>query len=148
MCYRIATAVWALVLVACFATPGRAQGTSEPKGTTYDVVFVFGDTNYTGTMNLTFDKDVISGSMTIASPVPVTAKVAGTRKGTKLAFDYQYSMAGDQPCTGQVTIDATMDPKTDSASGTAHAVGCSDDPLDGTFSIKRAAEKGTDSSRH
>lgn len=149
MCHRIVTAVCALVSVACFALPSRAQENqpaSAQKGTPYDVVFVFSDTNYTGTMTLTFDKDVISGSMTITSPVPVTAKVAGTRNGTKLTFDYPYAMAGDQPCNGHVTIEATLDPKTDSASGTAHTIGCSDDPLDGTFSLKRAAGTGAGSS--
>lgn len=147
MCHRIATAVWVLVSIACFAAPGRAQENppAPAGGTTYDVVFVFSDTSYTGTMTLTFDKDVVSGSMTITSPVPVTAKVAGTRKGTKLTFDYAYAMAGDQPCNGQVTIEATMDPKTGTASGTAHAVGCSDDPLDGTFSLTRAQGKGAGS---
>jgi hypothetical protein len=79
--------------------------------------------------------------MAIESPAPVTGKVAGKRDGSRLAFDYPYSMGGDQPCDWRVTVDATLDQKTDSASGSARSVGCSDQPMDGTFSLKRHEEK-------
>jgi uncharacterized protein YdeI (BOF family) len=123
-----------------FAQTEATTGT-QPKGTTYDATFTFGDTTYSGTMTLTFAKEgAVSGTMAIESPVPVKGNVVGKRDGTKLTFDYPYSMAGDQPCDGRVTIDATIDEK-DNASGTAHSVGCSDQPVDGTFSLKRHEEK-------
>lgn len=130
----------ALALTAALTSVAFAQSAAAPagndKGTIYDVAFTFGDTTYTGTMTLTFTKATISGTMKIDSPVPVTGDVAGKRDGTKLTFDYPFSMAGDQPCDGRVTIDATLDQKADSASGTAHSVGCGDQPIDGTFSLK------------
>ncbi len=140
MLRRLRVTSCALVCAAAFHAPlvaqAPTQAASNGEGTSYDVAFTFQDTTYTGTMKLTFNKDVISGTMTITAPVPVTATVAGTRKDTKLTFDYSYSMGGDQPCDGRVTIDATIDSKTDNASGTARTVGCSDQPLDGTFSMK------------
>ena len=145
MSIRIQSFACALVVTAGVTSVALAQTETKPapdaKGTTYDVAFTFGDTTYSGTMKLTFAKDTISGTMTIDSPVPVTGTVAGKRDGTKLTFDYPYSMGGDQPCSGRVTIEAKMDQKSDSASGTAHSVGCSDQPLDGTFSLKRPPDR-------
>jgi len=138
----IACALALAVAVApiVFAHP-QSTSASKDKGTVYDAAFTFGDTTYRGTMTLTFDKNVVSGAMKIDSPVPVTGTVAGKRDGTKLTFAYPFSMGGDQPCDGRVTIDATMDQKADTASGTARSVGCGDQPVDGTFSLKRHEDK-------
>jgi hypothetical protein len=144
MFQRMVSALGLTLALLSVASSAFAQGATKApaakKGSVYDVEFVFDTTSYVGTMTLAIAKGVVSGSMVIETPVKVTGDVAGTLKGTKLALDYPFQMSGDKPCTGQVAVDAAMDAKANAAQGTAHASGCGN-PVDGTFSIKRAAVK-------
>jgi hypothetical protein len=132
-------------IMTLVALPALGQGTKPAAapakdGTLYDVQFAFNNTTYAGTMTLKIAKGMVSGSMSIDTPAKVTGVVSGTLKSTKLALDYPFDMAGEQPCSGRVVIDATMDAKATAAQGTARATGCGD-PAEGTFSIKRAVKK-------
>jgi hypothetical protein len=144
MFQRMVSALGLTLALVSVASSALAQGATKApaakKGSVYDVEFVFDNTSYIGTMTLAIAKGVVSGSMAIEAPVKVTADVAGTLKGGKLALDYPFQMSGDKPCTGQVVVDAAMDAKANAAQGTAHASGCGN-PVDGTFSIKRAPVK-------
>lgn len=126
--------------VGLAAAPLSAQKAekSQAKEQKYDVAFVFEDTTYTGTMTLKVAGTDVTGTMAITAPVSVTADVAGTLKKDELALDYPFSMAGDQPCNGQVVVTAKMTADRASASGTARASGCGDQPLDGTVTLKKA----------
>jgi hypothetical protein len=87
-------------------------------------------------MQLTVTKGKVTGRMAIDNPAVVTGDVAGTLKGTAMALDYPYDVAGDQPCTGRVTVTATFDAKRTSAKGKAHAEGCGN-VLDGTVTLTK-----------
>ncbi len=109
---------------------------------TYNLVFDFGDTPYTGTMALTFAKETVTGTMKIESPMPVTGDVEGTLKGDALVLDYPFKMESES-CGGRVHVEGKMTEKQDGASGTAKTDGgCSPDgqPVSGTFTLKLAAE--------
>jgi hypothetical protein len=126
-----------LALAVAIAGPAFAQGAASPKGQTYDVSFSFNNgTTYTGTMSLAVTKGKVTGRMAIDSPAAVTGDVAGTLKGPALALDYPYTVEGDQPCTGRVTVTATFDAKRTAAKGTAHAEGCGNS-LDGTVTLTK-----------
>jgi hypothetical protein len=128
----------AAVLMTVVPSAAQKKAAKDQK---YDVSFVFEETTYNGTMTLTVEGTAVSGTMAISDPFTVTGDVAGTLKTDELALDYPFSMAGDQPCTGQVTIAAKMTADRASATGTAHATGCGDHPVDGTFALKKSADK-------
>jgi hypothetical protein len=130
----------AAVAAAAMSAPSlAAQKKGAPAEQKYDVSFTFDEATYSGTMTLKLGASV-TGAMNITEPMQVTGDVAGTLKKDELALDYAYSMAGDQPCTGRVTVTAKMSPDRSSATGTAHATGCSDHELDGTVTLKKSAE--------
>jgi hypothetical protein len=124
--------------VACASATSLAAQ-KAPKEQKYTVAFTFEDTTYTGTMTLKVADTAVSGAMEITDPIAVTGDVAGTLKKDELALDYPYTMGGDQPCTGRVTIAATMTADKSSATGTAHSTGCGDHDLDGSVSLKKIA---------
>ena len=137
----VAALVVAGVAAGASAQGPKAKASAPAKATTYDVTFAFAPGTYAGTMTLSVAKGSVSGKMLIDKPTSVTGDVAGTLKGNTLALDFAYTLTNDQgPCTGRVTVAATMDAKAAAGEGTAHADGCGD-PVDGTFSIKRAAAK-------
>lgn len=121
----------------------------EQKGTapatqsrTYNLVFDFGDTPYTGTMSLTIAKETVTGTMKIDSPMPVTGDVEGTLKGDALTLDYAFKMESES-CGGRVHVEGKMTARQDEAGGTAKTDGgCSPDgqPVSGTFSLKAVAD--------
>ena len=129
-----------LFLANSVMAQAKPPAPAAKKGSVYDVQFAFGDTTYSGKMTLAIVKGTVSGSMAMDTPTTVTGEVAGTLSNSKLALDYPYSMAGERPCTGRVVVQATMDAKDGGAQGTAHSSGCGD-PVDGTFTLKRAAAK-------
>src|SRR5689334_722320 len=124
--------VLTLVALPALGQAAKPAAPAAKDAAIYDAQFAFDNTTYVGTMTLKIVKGVVSGSMAIETPVKVTGVVSGTLKSTKLALDYPFEMAGEQPCSGHVVIDATMDEKATAAQGTAHATGCGD-PADGTF---------------
>lgn len=134
----LALSLAALLAAAPALAQARSSAPPAKKATVYDAEFVMNGTTYAGKMTLTITRGVVSGSMAIDTPTKVTGAVAGTLSSDKLALDYPFEMAGEQPCSGRVVVQATMDAKATAAAGSAHATGCGD-PADGTFSIKRAA---------
>jgi len=137
---RIAAAA---ILSAIAAVPVAAQKAAAPKAQEYHVEFVFPNNDaYVGTMTLTIAQGRVAGQMAIDTPHKVTGTVAGTLKATTLALDYPYEIAGDQPCTGRVTVNATFNATRTEAKGTTHADGCGD-PMDGQFTMtKSPARRG------
>jgi hypothetical protein len=129
---------------AAAAAQEKARGAdSAAKEQVYDVEFVFGETHYLGTMTLQVAKQgAVAGKMAIDRPGRVTGDVAGTLKDGALALDYAFTSDGDG-CSGRVVVDAKMTSQRDAADGTARATGCGDMPLEGTFSLKKAAKPGT-----
>lgn len=133
---------------AAFAQGAPAKGATKStvaKGQTYDVEFVFDNTPYSGTMVLQIAKKggPVGGKMEITRPSVVNGDVAGTLTGETLSLDYPFTMVQEN-CTGRVVVTAKMTPKRDVATGTATASGCGDNPLEGTFSLKKAAKPTTD----
>ena len=124
------------------AAPLVAQKSAAPKEQQYRVSFAFNNNEtYTGTMVLSFDQDKVSGKMEIDTPSTVTGTVAGTAKGDVLSLDYPYNVAGDQPCTGRVTVSAKLNAARTEAKGTTHAEGCGDS-LDGEFTMTKQEAGG------
>ena len=127
----------AAAIVTLAAAPLFAQK-SAPKPQIFGVAFAFSnDQTYTGTMTLTVDGEKVSGKMAIDDPQTVTGTVAGTLKGDTLALDYPFDVAGDQPCTGRVTVNAKFNAARTEAKGATHAEGCGDQPLDGEFTMTK-----------
>jgi hypothetical protein len=133
--------VWLAVVASAISAGAGAQETGRntaARGQVYDVEFVFGETHYLGTMTLEIARQgAVTGKMIIDRPGRVTGDVAGTLKKGVLALDYAFTSI-DDGCTGRVVVDAKMTGKREAADGTAHATGCGDAPLDGTFSLKKA----------
>src|SRR5512140_2284868 len=137
----------AAVCVASLAlTPAvrvQQKGSAPPpQPRTYNLVFNFGDSPYTGTMSLTIAKETVTGTMKIDSPMPVVGDVEGTLKGDALILDYAFKMESEG-CGGRVHVEGKMTEKQDEASGTAKTDGgCSPDgqAVSGTFSLKAIAE--------
>lgn len=131
-----------LIALALATAVHAQQKTTTPQPRTYNLVFDFGDTPYTGTMTLTFDKETVGGTMKIDSPMPVTGTVEGTLKEDALTLDYAFKMESES-CGGRVHVDGKMSAKQDEASGTAKTDGgCSPDgqPVSGTFTLKAVAD--------
>jgi len=129
--------VVAAAFAALAAIPLGAQKTAAPKEQPYHVTFAFNNNEtYTGTMTLTVEQEKVSGKMAIDTPATVTGDVAGTLKGDAMSLDYAYNVAGDQPCTGRVTVSAKFNAARTEAKGTTHAEGCGD-PLDGDFTMTK-----------
>ncbi|HSL22856.1 MAG TPA: hypothetical protein VK886_15095 [Vicinamibacterales bacterium] len=135
LCLFVACLISVTSIGAHLAAQEKPRTAPPAKGETYDVEFVF-DQNYTGTMMLRFVKGSVTGTMVIDAPTRVDGEVVGTLKGNALVLEYGYTMR-EQACTGRVRVDATMTGKRAAASGTARASGCSDEPLDGTVTLKR-----------
>jgi hypothetical protein len=136
-------AVCLLALALSPALHAQQKGTAPaPQPRTYNLVFDFGDTPYTGTMSLVIAKETVTGTMKIDSPMPVTGDVEGTLKGEVLTLDYAFKMESES-CGGRVHVDGKMTAKQDEASGSAKTDGgCSPDgqPVSGTFSLKAVAD--------
>jgi hypothetical protein len=135
--------VAAAVAGAVLSAPAFAQkAPTASKSQEYHVIFAFpSDRTYTGSMTLEIQKGKVTGKMGIDSPQTITGTVAGTLKGDALSLDYPFEVAGDQPCTGRVTVAATFNAARTEARGTTHAEGCGD-PQDGQFTMTNAGQKG------
>ena len=128
-----------LLALSLTAAPALAQKKTAkaPASQSYDATFVMNGTAYSGTMLLTIKGTTVTGTMNLTDPVAVDGTVAGTLKKGDLALDYPFTVHQDQPCTGRVTVTATMAPDRSTASGHAQSTGCGDDA--GDFSIKKSA---------
>lgn len=129
----------AAVVGAVLSAPAFAQkAPAASRSQEYHVIFAFpSEATYTGSMTLEIQKGTVSGKMNIDTPQAVTGAVAGTLKGAALSLDYPFQVAGDQPCTGRVTVAATFNAARTEAKGTTHSEGCGQ-PQDGQFTLTKA----------
>lgn len=136
----IAAAALALALglpgSGIMAAADQETGATD-KGQPYDAEFVLDNVLYTGTMTLKIAGTTVSGSMAIAQPIPVTGEVAGSLKGEALVLEYPFSAGGEQPCNGIAKVTGKMSENRASASGSVEVFGCSEVPMQGTFTLKR-----------
>lgn len=120
------------------ARPGMAG-----KEQVWQVDFLMGDEHYTGTMTLKTVKGTVTGKMLIDTPNTIEGQIEGKRDGDTLALDYAYTMVAEK-CTGRVQVLAKFAAKGQEASGTAHAVDCHGETIDGTVTMKKTVAKGSD----
>lgn len=135
-------AAWVIALVV-LAGARMAGAQDKPKATSgkqqvWQVEFATAQERYTGTMTLTIAKGVVSGKMLLDSPARVEGTVEGKQTGDALSLDYPFTMT-DQNCTGRVQAEAKLANRGEEASGPFTATGCSEEPVEGTFTMKKGA---------
>lgn len=138
-----------LGIAACLMLAGVAGAEAQGKAKTpaakeqvWQVEFATAQDVYTGTMTLTVVKGVVSGKMLLDSPTKIEGTVEGKQAGGTISLDFAYTIA-EQNCTGRVKADARIASGSDAASGPFTATGCSEEPVEGTLTMKKgpAADK-------
>lgn len=137
---RTVCSLGGLFLLACvIAVPAAAQGKAKgaaAKEQVWQVEFATNQDTYTGTMTLTVTKGVVTGKMLLDAPTKIEAMVEGTQASGTITLDYPYTMV-EQNCTGRVKAEAKLAAKGEEASGPFTATGCSEEPVQGTLTMKK-----------
>jgi hypothetical protein len=133
-----------MILVASVATAQPAPQTQKSSGTPVmnEITVKIDDAVYTGTMELTTDREKVTGKMHITVPTEITGTVAGTSAKGAMTLDFPFYMV-ENKCEGKVKMEATLPPKPGPTAGTLEVIGCDRDApkLTGTFELKPVASK-------
>ena len=137
---RVAAApLFAVVAAACAGNPqpgdaGYAYNVSDA----YAAEFVVNDASYTGSMTMeTASGGMVSGSMSVTSPVTITGTVNGMISADTLTFESSYEIA-ENGCTGIVTGVGVIADGGGTVSGSMDVYdACADQTLQGSFDLTR-----------
>jgi hypothetical protein len=135
----------AWILAGVVMATGAWQG-SAPAQPVYDAKFTVttdnGEAVYTGTTTFVVDaKGVVTGKMTLTTPIAVEATLGGAVKAGTWTFEYSYAIA-EQNCTGTLKGTGTVPADRKTISGAAMVLGgCVQQPLSSTFSFTMQEKK-------
>lgn len=131
--------LFAVVAAACASNPqpgdtGYAYNVSDA----YAAEFIVADATYNGSMTLaTAVGGMVTGSMSVSSPVTITGNVNGMISADTLTFESNYEIA-ENGCTGIVTGVGVIDEGGGSVSGTMDVYdACADQTMEGGFDLVR-----------
>lgn len=110
------------------------------KDQVWQVDFLMDGEHYLGTMTLTTSRGSVTGTMLIESPRKVTGDVQGKRTPELMSLDYPYTMEGES-CGGRVQVEVKFAANGQEGTGTAHAVDCNNQPMDGTVTFKKGTNR-------
>ena len=131
--------LFAAVAAACASNP-QPGDMNYPYNVSdaYAAEFVVADASYTGSMTMaTTTGGMVTGSMSVSSPVTITGTVNGTISADTLTFESNYEIA-ENGCTGIVTGVGVVAEGGGAVSGTMDVYdACADQTLEGSFDLVR-----------
>ncbi len=125
-----------IFMPAFLLAAGFVQGTATAP--TYAVTYTLDQGTYTGSTTFNVDrKGVVTGTMSLTSPIAVNGTLNGEVKNGTWTFDFPYTIA-EQGCSGTVKGAAKVSADRKTISGDATIDGaCVEQPTAATFSFTR-----------